>query len=75
MRLFLALSVWAFAFLGFSQDKALDQLINQWHQDAASAAFSAYFSATSPDFIFLGTAPEERWNKVDFQAFGQPDYD
>ena len=75
MRLFFALSVWAFAFLGFSQDKALDQLINQWHQDAASAAFSAYFSATSQDFIFLGTAPEERWNKADFHAFCKPYFD
>lgn len=75
MRLFLALSVWAFAFFGFSQDEALDELINQWHQDAASAAFSAYFSATTQDFIFLGTAPEERWNKVGFQAFCRPYFD
>ena len=75
MRLFLALSIWAFTFLGFSQNETLDQLINQWHQDATGAAFSAYFDVTSSDFIFLGTAPGERWNKDDFQMFCKPYFD
>tara|TARA_B100001287_G_scaffold233022_1_gene204316 strand:- start:8156 stop:8608 length:453 start_codon:yes stop_codon:yes gene_type:complete len=75
MRLILALSVWVSTFFYFSQDRALDQLINQWHQDAASAAFSDYFSATSQGFVFLGTAPEERWNKLDFKEFCKPYFD
>jgi ketosteroid isomerase-like protein len=75
MRPLLALLVWSVAFFGISQDKVMDELINQWHQDAASAAFSAYFSATTEDFIFLGTAPQERWNKTDFQKFCKPYFD
>ena len=56
-----------FAFMlsvSFSQQKkALNNIIDEWHQNAANAAFDAYFDITSDDFVFLGTAPEERWEK------------
>ena len=53
----------------FSQNKVeksvfqLDTLIDYWHLQAAKARFDEYFKVTTVDFIFLGTAPGERWNK------------
>ena len=68
-----------FAFMlsvSFSQQKkALNNIIDEWHQNAANAAFDAYFEITSDDFVFLGTAPGERWEKKDFMAFCKPYFD
>lgn len=68
-----------FAFMlsvSFSQQKkALNNIIDEWHQNAANAAFDAYFDITSDDFLFLGTAPGERWKKKDFMAFCKPYFD
>ena len=68
-----------FAFMlsvSFSQQKkALNNIIDEWHQNAANAAFDAYFDITSDDFVFLGTAPGERWEKKDFMAFCKPYFD
>ena len=49
----------------------LNQLMDQWHVYAAKADFQQYFHATTEDFIFLGTAPGERWDKPAFQTFCQ----
>ena len=38
-------------------------------------AFDAYFDITSDDFVFLGTAPEERMERKDFMAFLQALFD
>jgi hypothetical protein len=68
-----------FSFVFFSsfsqQEKTLDPIINEWHQNAANAAFDAYFGITTDDFVFLGTAPEERWSKDQFKAFCRPYFD
>lgn len=53
----------------------LNQLIDQWHVSAAKADFKQYFDVTANDFVFLGTAPGERWSKVDFQSFCKPYFD
>lgn len=53
----------------------LNQLIDQWHVSAAKADFKQYFDGTANDFVFLGTAPGERWSKVDFQSFCKPYFD
>jgi hypothetical protein len=53
----------------------LNQLLNSWHIAAAQAKFEAYFSATSVNFVFLGTAPGERWTKPEFMAFCKPYFD
>ena len=53
----------------------LNKQIDAWHQSAAKADFQNYFSATSDDFVFLGTAPGERWNKEAFQSFCKPYFD
>ncbi|MEN9399604.1 MAG: hypothetical protein RL632_705 [Bacteroidota bacterium] len=56
-------------------DTWLNTLIDQWHLDAAQAKFDDYFAITSEDFVFLGTAPGERWTKIEFQAFCKPYFD
>ena len=53
----------------------LDTLIDFWHLQASKAKFDSYFNVTTDDFIFLGTAPEERWNKNQFKEFSKPYFD
>jgi hypothetical protein len=64
-------------FISFGQrnEIKLNDLINQWHVSAAKADFKNYFDVTTDNFIFLGTAPGERWNKSDFQTFCKPYFD
>ena len=65
----------AFFFSTAQQEKEPNQIINTWHQNAADAAFDAYFGITTDDFVFLGTAPEERWTKSQFMEFCRPYFD
>jgi hypothetical protein len=53
----------------------LNQLVDNWHFSATKADFEQYFHATTEDFIFLGTAPGERWKKEEFQSFCKPYFD
>lgn len=50
----------------------IDQLINQWHIDAAKCNFEAYFDVLAEDFYFIGTDASEKWIKKDFKAFCEP---
>jgi hypothetical protein len=52
-----------------------DSLIDNWHRAAATANYDAYFNATSDQFVFLGTAPGERWDKQAFTSFSKPYFD
>ena len=63
-------------FLSAQEDvKKLDQLIHDWHKAASEAKFDSYFNCLTDDFIFLGTAPGERWTKKEFQGFSKPFFD
>ncbi|MFO0494781.1 MAG: nuclear transport factor 2 family protein [Flavobacteriia bacterium] len=53
----------------------LDKLVDDWHLAASNAVFDSYFSKVTEDFIFLGTAPEERWTKDQFAKFSKPYFD
>ncbi|MBL1280180.1 MAG: nuclear transport factor 2 family protein [Fluviicola sp.] len=67
-----------FIFVSFSFVKSdgrideLNQLMTSWHQAASDADFDAYFGAMDESFIFLGTAPGERWAKSEFASFSKP---
>lgn len=50
----------------------LNNLLNKWHKDAATAHLEDYFSFMDESFYFLGTDPTERWSKSDFRKFCQP---
>lgn len=65
----------ALAFAGKPDTAKLDALIDQWHKDAAAAKFDAYFGLMDESFVYIGTAPGERWNKKDFAAFSKPYFD
>lgn len=68
------------SFFGIAQSapkdvQSLDQMLDNWHAAATQANFETYFSYTSTQFIFLGTAPGERWTKSEFMAFSKPYFD
>ena len=50
-------------------------LLSMWHDAAARGDFDAYFSKMTPDAVFLGTDPGERWSRADFEAFARPHFD
>lgn len=52
-----------------------DSLVDQWHKSAAKSDFKTYFEVMSTDFVFLGTAPGERWLKSEFESFCKPYFD
>lgn len=62
-------------FFSFGQESELNSMLDQWHKDAALGRFESYFARTGADFVFLGTAPGERWNKKEFMAFCKPYFD
>lgn len=52
-----------------------DKFIDDWHMAATNADYHAYFGAMDDSFVFLGTAPRERWNKEEFSGFSKPYFD
>lgn len=59
----------------FFAQKAEDQFVDNWHLAATKADFNGYFGAMDETFIFLGTAPGERWSKKEFSTFSKPFFD
>jgi len=59
----------------YSQTSILNPIIDEWHANAANTNFDAYFDITTANFVFLGTAPGERWTKTEFEAFCKPYFD
>ena len=53
-------------------EQLISNLLDTWHQDAADANLSGYFSHMDSSFVFLGTAPGERWTKNEFEQFCKP---
>ena len=51
---------------------AVNAMLDGWHRAAATADERAYFDATTPDFVFLGTDASERWDAAAFRAFAHP---
>jgi ketosteroid isomerase-like protein len=59
-----------------AQDQeALNRYMDNWHMAASKANFEEYFGFMTDSFIFLGTAPGERWNKKQFADFSKPYFD
>ena len=58
-----------------SKEKAAETKAEAKHsvkKAASEAKFETYFNCLTNDFIFLGTAPGERWTKKEFQEFSKP---
>jgi hypothetical protein len=60
---------------GDVSSSSLDSLIDDWHNAASQANYEAYFSLMGESFVFLGTAPGERWEKEAFSTFAKPYFD
>lgn len=58
-----------------SQLSILDPIVDNWHANATNTNFDAYFDIMTPNFVFLGTAPGERWTKSEFAVFCKPHFD
>jgi hypothetical protein len=56
-------------------EKELSQFVDDWHLAASQANLNAYSKVMHEDFVFLGTAPEERWTKSEFITFCKPYFD
>ena len=59
----------------FGQVDQLNILIDNWHLAATTADLQKYSQVMSDKFVFLGTAPGERWNKNAFLDFSKPHFD
>ncbi len=69
------LLIFTLLFLFQSNGQNLDSLVNQWHRAAGESNFEQYFNFMDSSFVFLGTAPEERWSKQAFASFSKPYFD
>tara|TARA_B110000285_G_scaffold218179_1_gene267350 strand:+ start:401 stop:859 length:459 start_codon:yes stop_codon:yes gene_type:complete len=71
--------VLAFCLLSFLKPEekitTLNAIVDGWHLAASNADFDNYFGPMTDAFIFLGTAPGERWGKKDFASFSKPYFD
>lgn len=52
--------------------KAIDQILDDFHDAAARADGPRYFGHFTDDAIFIGTDPTERWTVPQFQAYARP---
>lgn len=59
----------------YGQEVNPDTLMNQWHRAAGTANYTNYFGFMTDNFVFLGTAPGERWTKEKFSSFAKPYFD
>lgn len=57
------------------QKENIHQIIDQWHQAAATANFDHYFSLMTTDAVFIGTEATENWNRKEFEEFSKPYFD
>ncbi len=52
--------------------KAIDAVLDDWHDAAAKADEPRYFAHFTPDGVYLGTDATERWTASEFRAWAQP---
>ena len=79
MKHFILLTIIALGFISSQQPspstEEMDILMNNWHKAAAEANGDFYFGLMDESFVFLGTDPNERWNKEAFMAFCKPHFE
>lgn len=74
MKLLLLLTALT-SFTCFTQVNQLNELVSNWHLAASNANLNNYSQVMSEKFVFLGTAPGERWDKKAFLDFSKPYFD
>jgi hypothetical protein len=68
----IALSLSAQSPDGLFAQGAIGALLDDWHAAAAAADEAKYFSYFTPDAVFLGTDPNERWTRDEFRKWAHP---
>ena len=53
----------------------LNVFLDKWHLDAANCNHEAYIGAMSPEGVFIGTDPAERWTAEAFGVWSKPYFD
>lgn len=53
-------------------EKAIDQVLDDWHQAAARAEEARYFAHFAEGAVFLGTDRTERWSLEEFRRWAHP---
>jgi hypothetical protein len=54
---------------------AVNKFMDNWHMAATKADAKSYFDMISENGIFLGTDPDENWDKTAFYQFAKPYFD
>lgn len=57
------------------EEKAIGELLTNWHKAASEANFDNYFGYMTDDSVFIGTDATENWQNKDFRAFSKPYFD
>jgi SnoaL-like domain len=57
---------------GLFAQGAIAGILDNWHGAAAAADEAKYFSYFTPDAIYLGTDPTERWTRDEFRKWAHP---
>lgn len=57
---------------GIFAQGAIAAVLDGWHGAAAAADEEKYFSYLTPDAVFLGTDPGERWTRDQFRKWAHP---
>ena len=55
-----------------SPTRAVNAVLDDWHQAAARADEARYFNHFTPDAVFLGTDGSERWTRDEFHVWAKP---
>jgi len=58
-----------------AEKSSIDEVMDAWHDDAATGKFEGYFGAMDSLSIFYGTDATENWTKQEFAAFAEPHFD
>ena len=56
------------------QEKAIAEVLDDWHDAAARADEGRYFGHLTESAVFLGTDAAERWDKKAFLAYAHPHF-
>lgn len=81
MKIIYTISIlFLFCISGYTQNndsvkKAVNTIIDSWHEAASKADFENYFNLMSENAIFIGTDATENWNKKEFEKYAKPHFD
>lgn len=56
-------------------NEQINNMLDQWHKDAAESNFDAYFDKMSDNGVFIGTDALENWTVSEFKEFSKPFFD